>query len=122
MKPIAKVEVVSDHTQDALIESDLKRTLALEMLGMKAEKYAKALCPVGTPESTGIKGYMGGTLRNSITHKVDAGQGVVYIGTNVEYAPYVELGTVKMEKKPYLKPAVEDHVAEYKSIIDHVLR
>lgn len=122
MKPIAKVEVVSDHIQDALIESDLKRTLALEMLGMKAEKYAKALCPVGTPESTGIKGYMGGTLRNSITHKVDAGQGVVYIGTNVEYAPYVELGTVKMEKKPYLKPAVEDHVAEYKSIIDHVLR
>lgn len=122
MKPIAKVEVVSDHIQDALIESDLKRTLALEMLGMQAEKYAKALCPVGTPESTGIKGYMGGTLRNSITHKVDAGQGVVYIGTNVEYAPYVELGTVKMEKKPYLKPAVEDHVAEYRSIIDHVLR
>lgn len=31
----------------------------------------------------------------------------VYIGTNVEYAPFIELGTSKMGAKPYLRPAVE---------------
>ena len=33
---------------------------SLEEIGVKAEKYAKALCPVGTSESTGKKGYRGG--------------------------------------------------------------
>ena len=32
----------------------------------------------------------------------------VYVGTNVEYAPYVELGTSRMGAKPYLRPAVEN--------------
>lgn len=66
-------------------------TAGLEEIGLRAEDYAAALTPVGTPESTGIQGYIGGTLKNSMTHKV-VGK-AVYIGTNVEYAPYVELGT-----------------------------
>ena len=44
------------------------------------ENQAKINCPVKY-----------GTLRNSITHEVEGLQGVV--GTNIEYAPYVELGT-----------------------------
>ena len=38
---------------------------ALETIGLLAEGYAKDKCPVGTPESTGIPSYVGGTLRNS---------------------------------------------------------
>lgn len=94
---------------------------ALEMIGIEAEKFAKALCPVGTPESTGIAGYMGGTLRNSIAHQVVMQETAVYVGTNVEYAPYVELGTSKMAKRPYLKPAIEDHIEHYKQIISDQL-
>lgn len=97
-------------------ELEMKIARALEMIGIQAEGYAKALCPVGTPESTGIPGYRGGTLRNSITHQVDMSVDGVYIGTNVEYAPYVELGTVKMKKRPYLKPAIEQHMNEYRTI------
>ena len=94
---------------------------ALEMIGIQAEKFAKALCPVGTPESTGIAGYIGGTLRNSIAHQVVMQETAVYVGTNVEYAPYVELGTSKMTKRPYLKPAIEDHIEHYKQIISDEL-
>lgn len=46
----------------------------------------------------------------------------VYIGTNVEYAPYVELGTQRTTAKPFLKPAVENHVNEYKKIVEDELR
>lgn len=94
---------------------------ALEMIGIQAEKFAKALCPVGTPESTGIAGYIGGTLRNSIAHQVVMQETAVYVGTNVKYAPYVELGTSKMAKRPYLKPAIEDHIEHYKQIISDQL-
>lgn len=106
----------------ALIEeaafSQIER--ALEKVGLTAERYAKIACPVGTPESTGKKGYVGGTLRNSISHTHD--KNTVYIGTNVEYAPYVEMGTKKMAARPYLGPAIVKHVQEYKSIIEQELK
>lgn len=78
---------------------------ALEKIGLVAEGYAKRLCPVDT-----------GRLRNSITH-ADDGE-AEYIGTNVEYAPYVELGTSRTRAQPYLKPAVVDHSDEYKKIVE----
>lgn len=46
----------------------------------------------------------------------------VYIGTNVEYAPYVELGTSKMSAKPYLRPAVEQSREKIKRAIELAFR
>ena len=66
---------------------------ALETCGLAAEGYAKRLCPVDT-----------GNLRNSISHATE--ENVEYIGTNVEYAPYVEMGTTRTRAQPYLKPAL----------------
>ena len=78
---------------------------ALEIIGGKAESYAKALCPVDT-----------GRLRNSITH-VQMDEETEVIGTNVEYAPYVELGTHRQRAQPYLRPAAENHGEEYKQVL-----
>lgn len=88
---------------------------ALETIGLLAEGYAKRACPVGTPESTGIPGYQGGTLRESITYEVSGDS--AYIGTNVEYAPYVELGTRKMQAQPFLRPAATEHGSTYRAIL-----
>jgi HK97 gp10 family phage protein len=80
------------------------RERALEHAGLAMESYAKALCPVDT-----------GNLRNSISHAHD--DNTVVVGTNVEYAPHVELGTVRQRAQPYLVPAVRDHADTLKSII-----
>ena len=86
--------------------------IALEKCGLVAEGYAKRLCPVDT-----------GRLRNSITHTTRSEPGpVAYVGTNVEYAPYVELGTKRTKAQPYLKPAIANHVDEYKQIIQDELK
>ena len=53
---------------------------ALEKACLVVENTAKEKVPVDT-----------GNLRNSITHTVEDNVGTV--GTNVEYAPYVEFGT-----------------------------
>jgi HK97 gp10 family phage protein len=62
------------------------------------ETAAKRLCPVDT-----------GRLRGSITHVtgIDNGEQVAYVGSNVEYAIYQELGTYKMAAQPYLRPALQ---------------
>jgi len=83
---VATVDI-TDNSAEVRAALEQAKARALEIIGGKIERYAKALCPVGTEESTGIKGYRGGTLRNSITHRVDADGGTVEVGTNIKYAP-----------------------------------
>ena len=132
-----------DNSGKFLAELERAKKKALETMGLKAEGYAKKLCPVGTEESTGIKGYRGGTLRNSITHLVNGD--VLEVGSNVEYAPYVELGTgphfvpppewerfesekgkgvgkAYVKPRPYIRPAIEDHRDEYKQIAEREMK
>lgn len=97
---------VEVHTNASTFKSALseQKAMALEAIGLAAEGYAKDLCPVDT-----------GRLRNSISHAKD--DEAAYIGTNVEYAPFVELGTSRMKPRPFLRPAATDHNEEYKEII-----
>ncbi len=91
-------------------EMQKKIDKALEVIGGKAEGYAKKRCPVDT-----------GNLRNSITHQ-QRDKGTEVIGSNVEYAPYVELGTRKMRPRAFLRPAAENHASEYRDILLRILK
>ena len=134
---------ITDNSDEIKRMVDQAMFVAMEEIGIKLEKYAKALCPVGTPESTGKAGYRGGTLRRSITHQLmsdDQGNAILIVGSNVVYAPYVELGTgpyftpppewetFKSKKgngvghgyvhaRPFLRPAIVDHISLYNKII-----
>ena len=61
------------------------------------ESQAKALTPVDT-----------GHLKRSIIPSIDGDKNVAEgaVSTNVEYAPYVEIGTTKQRAQPYMRPAV----------------
>lgn len=98
------------HADEVLEAMESARQRALEMIGLQAEGYAQLLAPVDT-----------GRLRNSITHAV-IDENSVAIGTNVEYAIYQELGTSKMKAQPYLKPAVMEHLNEYKEIAESAMK
>lgn len=105
------VEVREDNREAIANAIDRALVAALEEVGLVAEGYAKRACPVDT-----------GRLRNSITHIVDEGTRHVIIGTNVEYAAYVELGTRRQKPQPFLKPAANDHYSTYKGIFLKHLR
>ena len=113
---------VISHADEVIRETNAAITRGLKKCGAVAEGYAKDLCPVDT-----------GTLRRSITHTVVGKE--AYIGTNVEYAPYVELGTgsnnfpggspepqYQRAARPFLKPAAAEHTDEYRRIIEAELR
>lgn len=68
-----------------------------------------------TEHKTGT--YSGNTPQMGFLFKKNA----VYIGTNVKYAPYVEYGTRKTSAQPFLKPAVEDHIDEYRNMCEYFL-
>ena len=102
---------IQDHSSEVSAEIKAALLRGLETCGLVAEGYAKKLAPVDT-----------GNLRNSITHTVDDEEPAAYIGTNVEYAPYVCLGTIHMKAQPFLKPAVVEHANEYRKIIENELK
>lgn len=120
------------HKDEVLRALDAQMAAALLICGGTAERYAKEECPVDT-----------GRLRASIGHATD--ETTAYIGTNVKYAPYVELGTGVfygggrqtpwsfetangvhitrgMSGRHFLRQAVTDHVDEYKRIIINELK
>lgn len=74
--------VVIDTSDKAIkkIEANIKKTL--ESIGLYVTGEAKKRSPIDT-----------GNLRGSITHETDMQEEKVRIGTNVEYAPYMEFGT-----------------------------
>jgi len=102
---------IDDNTKDVINAKNAAVEKALEMIGIQCENYAVDICPVDT-----------GRLRASLTHEVHTNEESVYVGTNVEYAPYVEFGTSKMAAQPYLKPAVDNHLDEYKSMAEACLK
>ena len=81
----------------------------LEAIGLTAEGHAKKETPVDT-----------GRLRNSISHSTD--DEAAYIGTNVEYAPYVELGARGRKGVHMLQRAATEHADEYKKIMEDALK
>ena len=99
----------TSYAPQVLTAAEKAKSQALEMIGGKAESYAKKLCPVDT-----------GNLRNSITHQ-RYDENTEVIGSGVKYAPYVELGTYKMKARPFLRPAAEGHQGEYMAIIQALL-
>lgn len=69
---------------------------------LKIERTAKQLCPVDT-----------GRLRASIRYVLDEAAKAAVVGTDVTYAPYVELGTYRMAAQPHIFPAFEAHWRGY---------
>lgn len=94
-----------DYSKEVLSALEKGKRNALTAIGATAETYAKKATPVDT-----------GRLRNSISHTVDGE--AAYIGTNVEYAPYVELGTSRTKAHHMLQKAATEHSAEYKRLAE----
>ena len=95
----------TSNVNDILSALEKGKRNALTAIGATAETYAKKATPVDT-----------GRLRNSISHTVDGE--AAYIGSNVEYAPYVELGTSRAKAHHMLQKAATEHSAEYKRLAE----
>lgn len=128
-----RVEVVEAHWDEARETLEAACGAALERIGAMAEGYARegARFPGGT-----------GRLSGSIVHAVEGD--VVTVGSAVAYAPYVELGTGSLYEpppewlenngvrgsrdtpgvapRPFLRPAMEGHLEEYREVIEGELR
>lgn len=108
---------ITDNSPAAIKAMEEAVAGALEVIGLKAEEYAKRELngEFGAPKRIDT-----GNLRNSVTHDVQKQENAVYVGTNVEYAPYVHEGTARMAPNRFLRNAVEGHAEEYQRILKDI--
>lgn len=123
----------TSHLEGVLIAAAEAKARALEKIGLKAEKHAKE-------NLTRFPRVDTGRLRNGVSHAND--EDCAYVGTNVPYAVYVEVGTgihaadgngrktpwfyeddegnghITSGMKPahFLRDAAANHMDEYKEI------
>ena len=128
---MANIEVTLEANNTEEVKEALKEAVqkALTEIGIQVENYATMLCPVDTGRLRGSITFATVTEQDSPREPAEASDGVqetpdensVVIGTNVEYAAYVEMGTSKMDARPYLEPAVMNHVDEYQQMVEECL-
>lgn len=107
-----------------MTKSDLKFDEAKKMMmdklnntanqvGVFLESESKARTPVDT-----------GHLRRSIGHEtnVSKDKATVFVGSNVEYDKFVELGTYKQKAQPHHVPSVTENVGALQSMIKKGLK
>ena len=129
------------------VEKAMKK--AARMVGATIANHAQERCPVDTGllrnsitfavggEAPNIQSYTSnskdkaGKLIDSQEGHYDGradadskGEVTVYVGTNVQYAPYQELGAPNrnLDARPFLRPAFEEHRDEIERIVTACLR
>lgn len=104
--------LVVSRNQFAKIGAELgpKVTKVVVATALAVEAEAKASAPVKT-----------GNLRRSI-HTVPIDATHAQVGTDVEYAPFVEYGTRHAHAQPYLTPAVEHARAPFLAALSRLFR
>lgn len=124
--------VIHDYSAEVLEALGEQVEIGLQAIGMEAEGYAKDETPVDS-----------GRLRNSIAWATENAEGnadvpmqegdstpkgrpepnSVHIGSNVEYAVYVEYGDYahKVGKKHFLRDAMTNHGDHYREILKAAL-
>lgn len=136
---------VVDNSPLLKAELEQKIPTALEAVGLQAEGYAK-LAMEGHNDTgllrNSITHALGGYAPAIGTYSADKPKpnkknsgsysgtlpadepnyDKVYIGTNVEYARYVELGTSRTDPVGFLKSAMSGHTNEYKKILQTFLK
>lgn len=142
---MADVEFKFSSNKDLILaQTEEAIKTALETVGVQAQAHA-------TAEITGQGAILTGRLKASITFAVsgdparqytytsenshetftdlvegagDTKDHTLYLGTNVKYATYVENGTGtnrKIGARPFIRPAVENWISQYKQIFEQEL-
>lgn len=97
---VSGLDAFSSSLDTWLSEKITKTDEAVQGAGLDCEAGAKQRAPVDT-----------GRLRASIQYQ-NVGPAECTVGTNVEYAGYVELGTSRQSPQPYLFPAFAESSAK----------
>jgi phage gpG-like protein len=134
---------LTDNSEEILRLTDEAIEYLLEVIGLEAE--GDVIVKISTPGWIPKEPIDTGNLKNSINHQVVVKEKAVYIGTNVEYAPYVEFGTGDlgsgtgkkwtyrddegkfhqtsgMAARPFMAKGISENIKKYRDVTERYLK
>jgi HK97 gp10 family phage protein len=84
------------HPEALLSELEVKYEDTLSRVSDMVKDDAKSTCPVKT-----------GALKASIRKEIDMAERASYVGSDLDYSVYVELGTQNRPANPFLRRALD---------------
>ena len=100
-------KILREFNKTETVEKDVSKLIKDTLYNI--ERDAKKKCPVDT-----------GRLRGSVTTNIISTYSGE-VGTNVEYAEYVEYGTRYQSAQPYFEPAVETNEDKFNDALDEII-
>jgi len=106
---------IKDNTKAVLNEADRLVKQKLTIAALLVERTAKENCPrLSSRPPKNPKIPSTGTAKRSITRKIEKRR--AFVGSNVEYFPYLEMGTSKMVAFAPLRMGLESNMDRIKEI------
>lgn len=96
-------------------EMDSKVIKCLNAVGLKAVSIWQKVITAKKVVDTG-------RFRNSANYAVKPSEKKVILGSNVQYAPYLENGTSRQPARPTLKPTIMDYREDYEKLVEQILK
>lgn len=122
---VATITVVS-NLEDVLSSVRDAQTRTLARIGEMIQWYARDEIQRPKLHADGDirPNVVTGDLYRSIVviMEADGTRRAAYIGTELFYGKFVELGTFKTWSYPFLRPAATDHASEYKAVAEQEFR
>lgn len=135
--------ILTDNSEQIKRLTDEAIEYILETVGLEAE--GDVIVSISSPGWIPKEPIDTGNLKNSITHQVYKEEKAVHIGTDVEYAPYVEFGTGDMgtgtgkkwtyrddegkyhktsgmAPRPFLRRGITKNIKKYRQVTEAILQ
>ena len=106
---------LDDKTKKAIEANEEAKFHILTAIGIKAKQNSQAIIKIKNIYNTG-------ELYRTMDYNVNLNKSSVDIGSPKNYAVFNELGTRRMNARPFLAPAILYYLNDYKEIAQDILK
>ena len=104
------------------LEKHLKEGISMKTVKETIRKNGEELQKKMQDKADFKKGYQTGETKNSITLEMSNGNLTATVEPTTEYSPYLEFGTRFMEAQPFVRPAFEEQLTQFKSDMQKLVK
>lgn len=104
------------------LQKHLKKNVTLDDVKKAVRRNGEELQDKMQDKADFKKGYATGETKNSITLEMSNSDLKATVEPTTEYSPYLEFGTRFMDAQPFVRPAFEEQLTQFKSDMQKLVK
>lgn len=104
------------------LQKQLKKNVTLDDVKKVVRQNGSELQDKMQDKAEFTKGYQTGETKRSITLEMSNSDLTATVEPTTDYSPYLEFGTRFMEAQPFVRPAFEEQLSQFKSDMQKLVK